>query len=79
MLRSSLLYVICWWHLGFRVECVPLLTTKFDWSVKIKSIQEIEGGRRWAGSDMSWWKPFKDVRPSRRAPSTVVLSFFHQE
>ena len=67
------------WHLWFREECVPLSTTKFDWSVKIKSMQEVEVGRRWVGSDMSWWKPCKDVRASRRAPSTVVLSFFHQE
>ena len=79
MLRLSLQYVIWWWHLGFRVECVPLSATKFDWSVKIKSVQEVEVGRRWVGSDMSWWKPCEDVRTSRRAPSTVVLSFFHQE
>ena len=78
-MRLSLQYVIWWWHLGFRVECVPLSTTQFDWSVKTKSIQEVEVGRRWVGSDMSWWKPCKDVRASRRAPSTVVLSFFHQE
>ena len=63
----------------FRVECVPLSTTKFDWPVKIKSIQDVEVGTRWVGSDMSWWKPCKDVRASRCAPSTVVLSFFHQE
>ena len=49
------------------------------WFVKIKSIQEVEVGRRWVGSDMSWWKPCKDVRASRHAPSTVVFSFFHQE
>ena len=79
MLRLSLEYVIWWRHLGFRVEFVPLSTTKLDWSVKIKSMQEVEVGRRWVGSDMSWWKPCKDVRPSRRAPSTVVLSFFHEE
>ena len=71
--------MIWWWHLGFRDECVPLSTTKFDWSVKIKSMQEVEVGRRWVGSDMSWWKPCKDVRVSRHAPSTVVLSFFHQK
>ena len=65
--------------LGFRDECVQLSTTKFDWSVKNKSIQEVEVGRRWVGSVMSWWKSCKDVRASRRAPSTVVLSFFHQE
>ena len=28
---------------------------------------------------MSWWKPCKDVRASRYALSTVVLSFFHQK
>ena len=66
-------------HLGFRVECVAVSTTKCNWSVKIKSVQEVEVGRRWVGSDMSWWKPCKDVRASRCAPSTVVLSFFHQE
>ena len=60
-------------------ECVLLSTTKFDWSVKFKSTQEVEVGRRWVGSDMSWWKPYKDVRASGRAPCTVVLSFFHQK
>ena len=79
MIRLSLQYVICWWHLGFRDECAPLSSTKFDWSVEIKSIQEVEVGRRWVGSVMSWWKSCKNVRASRRAPSTVVLSFFHQE
>ena len=43
------------------VECVPLSTTKFNWAAKIKSIQEVEVGRKWVGSDMSWWKPSKDV------------------
>ena len=79
MLRLSLQYVIWWLHLGFRDECVQLSTTKFDWSVKNKSIQEVEVGRRWVGSVMSWWKSCKNVRASRRAPSTVVLSFFHQK
>ena len=79
MLRLSLQYVNWWWHLGFRDECAPLSTTKFDWSAKIKLIQEVEVGRRWVGSDMGWWKQCKDVKASRRAPSTVVLSFFHQK
>ena len=61
-LRLSLQYVSWWWHLGFRVEYVPLGATKFDWSVKIKSVQEVEVGKRWVGSDMVWWKPCKDVR-----------------
>ena len=77
MLRLSLQYVSRWWHLGFRDECVPLSITKFDWSVKIKSIQEIEVGKRWVGSVMGWWKPCKHVRASRHACSSVVLSFFH--
>ena len=72
-------YVIWWWHFGFRDECVPLLTTEFDWSVKIKSVLEVEVGGRWVGPDMSWWKPSKDVRDSRSAPSTVVLSSFSPE
>ena len=63
-------------HFGFPDERLPLSTTKFDWSVNIKSIQEVEVGRRWVGSDMSWWKQCKDVRASRRALSTVVLSCF---
>ena len=28
---------------------------------------------------MSWWKPYKDVRASKPAPSTVILLFFHQK
>ena len=42
-------------------------------------MQEVEVERRSVGSDMSWWKPFKYVRAPRSAPSTVVLSFFHQK
>ena len=78
MLRLSLQYVIWWWHLGFRDECVPSATIKFDWSVKTTSIQNVDVGR-WVGSDMSLWRPCKDVRASRSAPSTVVLPFFDQE
>ena len=58
-------------------ECVPLLATKFGWPVKVESIQEVEVGRKWVVSDMSWWKPCENVRASRLAPSTAVLSFFH--
>ena len=60
----------------FRDEYVPLSTTKFGWSVKFKSIQDVEVGGRWEGSDMNWWKPCKDVRVSRRVLSAVVSSFF---
>lgn len=55
----------------FRDEYVPLSTTKFGWSVKIKWIQEVKLGRRGVGSE--------DVRTWRRAPFTVVLSFFHRK
>ena len=55
----------------FRVECIPLSTTKFDSSVKIIPIQEVGVGRRWVGSDISWWKPCKDIRASRRALSIL--------
>ena len=71
--------MIWWWRLGFTVESVPLLTTKFDWSVKIESMQEVEVAKRWVGSGMSWWKACKDVRVSRHAPSRAVLSLFHKE
>ena len=57
---------------------MPQLTTKFGWSVKIKSIQELECGGRCVGSDISWWKLCKDVSASKCVPS-VVLSSFHQD
>ena len=79
MLRLNSQYVIRWCHFGFCDDCVALSTAKFDWSVKTKSILEVEVGRRWVGSDMTWWKQCEDVRASRCPPSTRVLSFFHQK
>ena len=59
--------------------CVPQLTTKFGWSMKIRSIQELDWGSRCVGSDISWWKLCKDVNAFKCVPSAVVLSFFHQD
>ena len=42
MLRLSLQCIIWWWHLVFKVGCVPQLTTKLGWLVKVKLIQELE-------------------------------------
>ena len=42
MLRLSLQCTIWWWHLVFKVECVPQFTAKLVWLLKIKSIQELE-------------------------------------
>ena len=79
MLRLSLQWVIWWWHLVFKVECVPQLTTKLGWLVKIKSIQELELDSMCVGSDISWSKLCNDVRASKCVPSVVVLSSFHQD
>ena len=79
MLRLNLQCIIWWWHLVFKVECVPQLTTKLGWLVKIKSIQELELGSMCVGSDISWSKLCNDVRASKCVPSVVVLSSFHQD
>ena len=47
--------------------------------MKIKSIQEIEWGSRCVGSDISWWKLWKDVCASKVVPFAVVLPSFHQD
>ena len=60
-------------------ECVPQLTTKFGWSVKIESIQELEWGSRYVSSDISWWKLCKDVSASKCVTFVVVLSSFYQD
>ena len=52
----------------FKKECVLQSTAKFGWSVKIKSIQELEWGSRCVGSGL-WYKLMK----------VVVLSSFHQD
>ena len=63
----------------FKEACVPQLTTKFGWSVKSKSTQELDWGSRCVSSDISWWKLYKEVRASTCVPSAVVLfCFFHQ-
>ena len=63
----------------FKEACVPQLTTKFGWSVKIKSVQELDWGSRCAGSDISWWKLYKEIWVSTYVPSAVILCFFHQD
>ena len=79
MLRLSLQWVIWWWHLVFKVECVPQLTTKLGWLVKIKSIHELKVDSMCVGSDISWSKLCNDVRASKYVLSVVVLSSFHQD
>ena len=78
MLRLSLQCVIWWWHLVFKVECVPQLTTKLGWLVKIKSIHELELDSVCVCSDITWSKLCNDVSASKCVPSVVVLSPFHQ-
>ena len=78
MRRLSLQCVIWWWHLVFKVECVPQLPTKLGWQVKIKSIHELELDSLCVGSDISWSKLCNDVSASKCVPSVVVLSSFHQ-
>ena len=63
----------------FKEECVPQLASTFGWSVKIKSVQELEWGSRCVGSDIIWWKLCKDVSGSKCVPYVVVLSSFHQD
>ena len=78
MLRLSLQCRIWWWHLEFKVKCVPQLTTKLGWLVKIKSIHKLELDSMCMGSDISWSKLCNDVSASKCVPSVVVLSSFHQ-
>ena len=63
----------------FKEKCLPQLTTKFGWSMKIKSIQELEWGSTCMGSDITWWKLSKDVNSSKCVTSVVVLYSFHQD
>ena len=79
MFSLSLQCVIWWWHLVFKVECVPQVTTKLGWLVKIKLIPELELDTMCVGFDISWSKLCNDVRTSKCVPSVVVLSFFHQD
>ena len=74
----SLQCVMWWWHLEFK-EYVPQLTTTFGWSVKIKSVQELEWDSTSVGSDITSWKLRKDVSASKYVPSIVVLSSFNQD
>ena len=43
--------VVWWWHMEFKEEYVPQLTTKFGWSVKIKSV----GAPWWSAPYIDWW------------------------
>ena len=47
--------------------------------MKIKSIQELELGTMFVGSDINSSKLCNDVRASKCVPSVVVLSSFHQD
>ena len=54
------------------------LSTEFGWSVKIKSIQELEWDSRCVDSDISWWTLCKDVWSFKCVLSAVVLSSSYQ-
>ena len=54
------------------------LSTEFGWSVKIKSIQELEWDSRCVDSDISWWTLCKDVWSFKCVLSAVVLSPFYE-
>ena len=58
---------------------MPLITAKFGWSVKIRSIHDVELGGKWAGSEISCWKPCTVIRDSICVPSWDLTSSGHYD
>ena len=78
-LRIYLEKVIWSWQLGYKEGWTPLSATKFGWSVKIRSMQDDEFGRRCVGSDINWCNPHDFVSDSSWAPSWDVISSHHHD
>ena len=58
---------------------MPQSTTKLGWSVKMRSMQDMELGNIWVKPDISCWKPWKLMNAARQVPSMAVLSLTHHE
>ena len=71
--------IIWWWQFLQSEGRAPLLTTKFGWSVNIRSMQVEEVGSRWVGWDINWCKPWVVVNEPILEPSYVVISSKHQD
>ena len=57
----------------------PLSTTKFNWSVNIKSIKVEEFGKMWVGSEISCCRSWVGASESICEPSFDVMSLFHHD
>ena len=77
ILRLSLQYIIWWWQFSCSVGWIALSTTKLRWSVKIRSMQDSEFRNKWVVSDISWWKPWVEIKESNLVSSVVVESTDH--
>ena len=71
--------VIWWWQFLWSEGWTPLLTTKFGWSVKIRSTQAEEAGSRWVGWDINWCKSWVFNNESILRPSYIALWSTHQD
>ena len=77
--RFNFQNVIWWWQFLWSEGWTPLLTTKFGWSVNIRSMQAEEVRSRWVGWDINWCKPWIVVKEWILEPSYVVISSKHQD
>ena len=77
--RLHLQQVIQWWHLGCKERWTPPSTIKFGWSVKIRSIQDDEFGRRCVESDINCCNPYGIASDSVWGPLRDVISSHHHD
>ena len=64
---------------GCKDAWTPWLTDMFNWSVKIRSIQEDLFFCISVGSFISCWNPSKEVRANNLVHSVLLMSLDHQE
>ena len=64
---------------GCKDAWTPWLVDMFDWSVKIRSIQEELFFCTSVGSFISCWNPSEEVCANNLVPSVLLMSLDHQE
>ena len=76
-LRFNLENVIWWRQFSFKEGWVPQSIIYLGWSVKIKSIQDVDWGNIWVASEINCLKPCVVVKGSFRVPLMLVMFFDH--
>ena len=74
---DSFPWTIWWWHCSWREGWMPDSMNRLGWSVKIRSMQDLDWPIMWVRPEINWFNPRSDVSDSNFFPSSLSLLLPH--